>query len=157
MPDRQPADRHEAAVPLGILTLILSILGARSNIYLLDAEGKLVHAMRPLDETRQELKIGEAWVDPRGTVPSEGEDRWVELPDGLYLEAVDNSYRQLELRNRAELLAKRLRQAIKKERAFLDRKSINLHEDLGEAMQAESYRRKGELLKNVLHTDPARR
>jgi predicted ribosome quality control (RQC) complex YloA/Tae2 family protein len=36
--------------------------------------------------------------------------------------------------------------------AFLDRKSINLREDLGEALQAESYKKKGELLKNVLHT-----
>jgi predicted ribosome quality control (RQC) complex YloA/Tae2 family protein len=133
-------------------TLILSILGARSNIYLLDTEGKLAHAMRSLDETRHELKIGEAWTDPRGAVPSDGEDRWAEVPDGLYLDAMDESYRQLELRNKAELLAKRIQQAVKKERAFLDRKSINLREDLGEALQAESCKKKGELLKNVLHT-----
>lgn len=132
--------------------LILSILGARSNIYLLDEEGKLVHAMRPLDETRQELKIGEAWIDPRGAVPSGGEDRWAELPDGRYLEAIDEHYRQLELKNKMELLAKRIQQAVKKERSFLDRKSINLREDLGEALQAESYKRNGELLKSVLHT-----
>ncbi len=132
--------------------LVLSILGARSNIYLLDAKGKLVHSMRPLDETRHELKIGEAWVDPRGAVPSDGGDRWEELPDDLYLEAVDKTYQQLESRSKADLLAKRIQQAIKKERAFLDRKSINLREDLGEAMQAESYKRKGEQLKNVLHT-----
>lgn len=133
-------------------TLILSILGSRSNLYLLDGELKLVHSMRPLDETRQELKTGEAWIAPRGSVPSEGEDRWAELPDDQYLEAVDVSYRKLELRNRAELLQKRIQQVIRKERAFLDRKSINLREDLGEALQAESYKRKGELLKNVLHT-----
>ena len=132
--------------------LLLSILGARSNIYLLDAKGKLVHSMRPLDETRHELKIGEAWADPRGAVPSDGGDRWGDLPDDLYLAAVDRTYRQLELRCKADLLAKRIQQSIKKERAFLDRKSINLREDLGEALQAESYKRKGELLKNVLHT-----
>ncbi len=132
-------------------TMILSILGARSNMYLLNSEGNLVHVMRSLDETRQELKIGEAWSDPRGSVPSEGEDRWEELPDEAYLEAVDRTYRKLELRRKAESIGRRLLQVIKKERAFLDRKSINLREDLGEALQAESYRRKGELLKSVLH------
>ncbi len=150
------ADNRQISISLQSRTdsfrLLLSILGARSNIYLLDAKGKLVHSMRPLDETRHELKIGEAWADPRGAVPSDGGDRWEELPDDLYLEAVDRTYRQLELRYKADLLAKRIQQAIKKERAFLDRKSINLREDLGEALQAESYKRKGELLKNVLHT-----
>ena len=135
----------------GSHTLILSIFGARSNLYLLDEAGNLVHAMRPLDETRQELKMGGAWTDPRGAVPSEGEDRWAEWTDGRYFEAMDESYRRLELSNKAELLAKRVRQAIRKERVFLDRKSINLREDLGQALQAESYKRMGELLKNVLH------
>ena len=136
----------------GSFCMLLSILGARSNIYLLDAEGILVHSMRPLEETRHELKIGAAWADPRGAIPSDGGDRWETLSDELFLEAVDRTYRQLELRYKADLLARRIQQAIKKERTFLDRKSINLREDLGEALQAESYKRKGELLKNVLHT-----
>jgi predicted ribosome quality control (RQC) complex YloA/Tae2 family protein len=42
----------------GALKLILSILGTRSNVYLLDADGALVHAMRSLEDTRRELKIG---------------------------------------------------------------------------------------------------
>ena len=133
-------------------TMILSILGPRSNLYLLNAEDKLVHSMRPLDETRHELKMGEAWIQPRGAVPSAGEDRWEELPDNLYLEAVDKTYRQLELKSRAELIGRRIQQAVKKERVFLDRKSINLREDLGEALTAEANKKRGELLKNVLHT-----
>jgi predicted ribosome quality control (RQC) complex YloA/Tae2 family protein len=131
--------------------LILSILGARSNIYLLDGAGALVHSMRSLEETRNELKIGEAWTEPRGTAPSGGMDRWEELPDDQYLDAIAKTYLQLEQRNRADLLARRIQQALKKEMAFLDRKFINLQEDLGEAKQAEAYRQKGELLKNVLH------
>jgi predicted ribosome quality control (RQC) complex YloA/Tae2 family protein len=133
-------------------TLMLSILGARSNIYLLDAEGKLLHSMRALEDTRSELKIGEGWINPKGTVPSAGGDRWEEVPDEVYLEAVEKTYQQLELRYKADLVARRIQQALKKEKTFLDRKSINLQEDLGEAKQAESFRRKGELLKNVLHT-----
>ncbi len=134
------------------VTLVLSILGVRSNIYLLSADGKLVHSMRPLDETRNELKIGEAWEDPKGSVPSGGVDRWQELTDEEYLDAVERAYQQLEQRRRAEVMARRIQQALKKEKAFLDRKLVNLQEDLGEAKQAEAYKRRGELLKNVLHT-----
>jgi len=44
----------------------------------------------------------------------------------------------------ADLLTRRIQQVLKKERAFLDRKSINLLEDLGEAKQAEAFRHRGE-------------
>jgi predicted ribosome quality control (RQC) complex YloA/Tae2 family protein len=132
--------------------LILSILGARSNIYLLDGQKRILHSMRPLDETRRELRIGEAWADPEGSVLSEGIDRWENLPNSEYLLAIGAHYRQLELKSRTELLARKIEQALKRERLFLDRKAINLREDLGKARQAETYRRAGELLKNVLHT-----
>jgi predicted ribosome quality control (RQC) complex YloA/Tae2 family protein len=132
--------------------LILSILGSRSNIYLLDSGDKLLHSLRALDETRNELKLGDAWVNPQGSVPSDGIDRWQELPDEQFLDALEQTYQRLEQRNRADLLARRVQQALKKEKVFLDRKLTNLQEDLGEAKQAEAYKQKGELLKNVLHT-----
>jgi predicted ribosome quality control (RQC) complex YloA/Tae2 family protein len=131
--------------------LIFSILGARSNLYLLDSGGKLVHSMRSLEETRRELRIGEDWTDPHGTAPNEGVDRWELLPDQEYLEAIGQTYRQLERKGEAELLVHRIEQALKKERSFLDRKAINLQEDLGAAREAETHKRRGELLKNVLH------
>jgi predicted ribosome quality control (RQC) complex YloA/Tae2 family protein len=150
------ADDRQASLKLqsgeGAFTLILSILGGRSNIYLLDAEGKLLHSMRPLEETRSELKIGEAWTNPKGMVPSAGRDRWEDVPDDAYLETIDKAYLQLELKSKADLSARRIQQALKKERAFLDRKSTNLQEDLGEAKQAETFGHRGELLKNALHT-----
>lgn len=135
-----------------VFVLLFSILGVRSNIYLLNADGRLVHSLRSLEETRNELKIGEAWENPQGTVPSVGVDRWQTVPDEEYLDAVERTYRQMELRSRAEGVARRIRQVLKKEKAFLDRKLVNLQEDLGEAKQAEAYRRKGELLKLILHT-----
>jgi predicted ribosome quality control (RQC) complex YloA/Tae2 family protein len=131
--------------------LILSILGARSNLYLLDGEKRLLHSMRPLDETRHELKIGEVWKNPRGTAPTEGTDRWEVLSDEDYLDAIGRAYDQQEQRIEAEQLIRRMEQALKKERAFLDRKAVNLQEDLGEAKKAETFRHAGELLKNVLH------
>jgi predicted ribosome quality control (RQC) complex YloA/Tae2 family protein len=136
----------------GTFVCIFSILGARSNVYLLNPEGKLVHCMRPLEETRRELKIGEDWLNPRGAAPSEGADRWESVPDALYLQAIGKAYHQLEQKRKAELIARRIENAVKKERLFLHRKSLNLQEDLGEAQKAEAYRQKGELLKNVLHS-----
>jgi len=132
--------------------LVLSILGARSNLYLLDSQGKLAHSMRPLEETRRELKIGEPWQDPHGTAPEEGTDRWEELPDEEYLDAIARFYTRLQQKREAERLVRRIEQAIRKERAFLDRKAFNLQQDLGDAKQAETYRQKGELLKSVVHT-----
>jgi predicted ribosome quality control (RQC) complex YloA/Tae2 family protein len=84
-------------------------------------------------------------------VPSEGIDRWEDVPDEEYLKAVGEHYSLLEQKRKAELLTRKIEQALKKERAFLDRKAVNLQEDLGEAKRAESYRHIGELLKNVLH------
>lgn len=132
--------------------LIFSILGARTNLYLLDGRGNLVHSMRPLEDTRRELKIGEPWTNPHGAAPTDGGDRWVDVPDEKFLAALAEHYSQVERRRQAEQLARKIEQALKKEGGFLDRKGIHLQEDLGEAKKAETYRHIGELLKNVLHT-----
>ena len=63
--DRQLALRFSAKE--GQYTLLLSIFGRRSNLYLLDAEDRLIQVLRPLAETRSELVVGEPWVDPGGT------------------------------------------------------------------------------------------
>ena len=54
--------------------LLLSILGPRSNCYVLDAKGCVVHSGRPLGETRRDLSLGDPWIDPDGRPPNEGED-----------------------------------------------------------------------------------
>jgi predicted ribosome quality control (RQC) complex YloA/Tae2 family protein len=132
--------------------LYLSILGARSNIYLTDAAGRLVHSMRPLEDTRRDLNIGALWMDPPGSVPSEGSDRWEEVPDDLYLDAIGKEYGRLEIRRDAETIARKIGQALNRERTLLGRKLNRLQEDLAETRRAESYRKKGELLKTALHT-----
>ncbi|MDR0842755.1 MAG: NFACT family protein, partial [Acidobacteriota bacterium] len=131
--------------------IVFSIMGPRSNIYLLGGDGKLLHALRPLEDTRKELAIGEVWTPPRSAPPSEGEDRWAGIPDAEYLKAIANSYRSLEQRGDADELARRILQAVKKEHAFLERKRVHLQEDLDKARQAETDLRRGELLKIVLH------
>lgn len=140
------------AMPAGAHELLLSILGPRSNVYLLDRDGILVYSVRPLAETRRALVLGSPWTDPEGGPKSEGQDRWEHVADSNYLEAIEETYAGLELQAEAEMLARRLESALSKEAESLERKALNIQEDLGEAIQAENYRRQGELLKGVLHT-----
>ncbi len=136
----------------GLFTLIFSILGTRSNVYLLDSDRKLLHSMRPLEDTRRELQLGQTWRNPGSSVPSRGADRWSRIPDARYLETIADTYLKMERDHELEQLARQITVGIKKEKAFLGRKTINLQEDLGKARQAELTRQKGELLKSVLHT-----
>ena len=131
--------------------IIFSMMGARSNIYLLDSDGRLVHALRPLEETRNELAIGQEWSPPQSAAVSEGIDRWDAVADSAYLNEVAETCLAIERRGDAEDQARRIGQAIKKENAFLDRKRAALMKDLDKAREAQSDRRRGELLKNVLH------
>jgi predicted ribosome quality control (RQC) complex YloA/Tae2 family protein len=136
----------------GAVEIVLSILGPRSNIYLLDQHGVLLYAMRPLAQTRRTLSLGRPWVDPEGGPKSEGSDRWEHMPDPGYLGAIEETYADLERKEETEVLARRIELVLKKEVEFLERKAVNLLQDLGEAVQAEDYRHKGEMLKLVLHT-----
>ncbi len=148
-PNRQV--RVRLATREGESELLLSLLGARSNIYLLDATENLVHSMRPLEATRKDLKIGDAWREPEGTPRDEGADRWAGAPDNQYLENISETYRILERKKDVEVLARRIDAVLSRERAFLERKLVNLQQDLADARLAAEFRRKGELLKSILH------
>lgn len=148
-------DDRQATIRLlsqeGSHELVLSILGSRSNLYLLDRDGKLVHALRPLDQTRPELVLGGQWTRPPGTLRSEGTDRWEAFPEGEYLEAIEQHYRGLEYGRQIDAWTRRIENVLAREEGFLARKHANLQEDLAEARRAEEYKQKGELLKSVLH------
>lgn len=131
--------------------LMLSILGPRSNIYLLDRNRILVFALRPLAETRRALGIGRPWIDPEGMPKSEGEDRWACSPEPAYLRDIERTYAGLEKRAGIEALAGRIAGALSKEADSLERKAVNLQQDLGDALHGEIRRNTGELLKTVLH------
>ena len=131
--------------------IIFSIMGTRSNIYILDSECRLVHAMRSLNETRNELSVGEPWTPPCGAIVPEGIDRWELVADSAYLNETAEEYLALERRNDAQELARRLGQALKKETAFLERKRAAMMKDLSKAQNAQVNRHFGELLKTVLH------
>jgi predicted ribosome quality control (RQC) complex YloA/Tae2 family protein len=133
------------------LELLLSLLGARSNLYLLDGARTLLYALRPLEQTRRELEIGGPWRDPPGGPPRAGTDRWAAEPDERYLVAIEETYRRAAERRGAAELARRAHEALKKELEFFDRKIARLETDLAGAEDPEEIRGKGELLKGVLH------
>jgi predicted ribosome quality control (RQC) complex YloA/Tae2 family protein len=147
--ERQAAFRLRARE--GEFLLVFSVLGKRSNIYLLDEGGILLFSMRRLEDTREDLAFGGEWTDPPGGLRSAGTDRWELVGDELYLEALQETYSSLELQKEFNRLARRLEQSFNKEKAFLERKAGNLSEDLSEAIQADALRKTGELLKSVLH------
>ncbi len=146
--DRQLALRLRAEG--GDFDLLLAIFGARSNLYLLGADGSLAASLRPLDETRPELRIGEPWRSPQSRPAGPGEDRFAALSDDRLLFEIESFYAQREAAGAIEELQRRIERALQKEAKSLDRKLAKLEATLEEAQAAGRLEREGELLKSVL-------
>jgi len=131
-------------------TLLLSLMGARSNLYLLDADDRVRDALRPLARTRRALAIGEPWRDPETAPPSPGPDRFAAVPDAELFAAIESTYAARERAAEAEERARRLEEALGKATSALRRKRAALGRDLEAAGDADRLRRRGELLKSAL-------
>ncbi len=134
----------------GEYDLLLSVLGPRSNVYLIDPDGILVQSLRPLGNTRRNLSLGEPWKNPDSPAPERGADRFADASDDAWFEAVEAHYGALEAGEDAEAGARRLEQALTKQRKGLARRLEALRRDLEAAAEADGLRRRGELLKGVL-------
>jgi predicted ribosome quality control (RQC) complex YloA/Tae2 family protein len=130
--------------------LLLSVLGARSNLYWIDGQGALRAALRPLQETRRGLALGAPWRDPETAAPAEGADRFAAVGDAELLAAIEAHYAERESEGRAQELARRVAQALRKEEASIARTRERIVRELEEAQAGEADRRAGELLKTVL-------
>jgi predicted ribosome quality control (RQC) complex YloA/Tae2 family protein len=146
--DRQLALRLET--PDGERELLLALFGHRSNLLLLDAEDRILAALRPLTATRPELALGGAWVDPASPPPRSGPDRFAQVPDAELLTAIEAHYAELESRGETRSLRRRLEQALRKQARGLDRKLEKLAAEMAEAEAAATCEREGQLLKSVL-------
>jgi predicted ribosome quality control (RQC) complex YloA/Tae2 family protein len=146
--DRQLAVRFEARE--GDYELLLSLLGRRSNIYLLDADGVLRATLRPLRETRPELGLGEPFADPSRELADAGEDRFVDRENADFLATIENHYGGRESERGADDLARRILKAIRKERKNAERRLARVEAELAEADQAPELQRRGDLLKTSL-------
>ena len=148
------ADDRQLALRLrtneGDFDLLLAIFGARSNVYLLSADGSIAASLRPLSETRPELRIGDPWRSPEPRPPGRDEDRFEAVPDDRFLFAIEAMYAEVERAGEVGDLRRRIERALQKEAKSLDRKLAKLEESLEEARTMSQLEREGELLKSVL-------
>jgi predicted ribosome quality control (RQC) complex YloA/Tae2 family protein len=145
--ERQLALR--AAGAEGDLTLLLAIFGRKSNLVVLDAEGRIALALRPLAETRPELAQGEPWQPPGRTLPRAGEDRFAAVADADYLEAIEAHYAERGRASGEDELRRRVAGALRKEAKSLERKLEKVARELASAEAAAQLERHGELLKSA--------
>jgi predicted ribosome quality control (RQC) complex YloA/Tae2 family protein len=146
-------DRVVAAdleTPGGRLQLVLQLLGRRSNVYVLDAAGRLAAALRPLDATRPELSIGEPWRLPASAAPRPGDDRFANTPDPDLLLAIEAAFAEREALGREAALSRQIDQVLHREERRLSRKLEKLEMELASAREASQLARHGELLKGAL-------
>jgi len=146
--DRQLALALET--PEADFELRLQILPQRSNLYVLDAQRRVLAALRPLAETRPELALGEPWRAPTSRAPSEGEDRFAAEPDERFLFAIEAHYAEVEREGELDERRRALEQALRREEKGLARKLEKVDEELARAHEATRLERDGELLKGLL-------
>jgi predicted ribosome quality control (RQC) complex YloA/Tae2 family protein len=140
----------------GRFELLLQLLGPRSNVYLLDAQGRLALSLRPLEETRRDLAGGAPWRPPASAPPRPGEDRFAGVPEEALLAAIEAHYAAAAETSGREGLRRRVELALKRQRDALARKERLLAEDLAAAERAAGLGRLGELLKGALPRVPPR-
>lgn len=139
----------------GNFELLLSLFGRRSNLYLLDASGRILQALRPLRETRSELALQGPYVDPASGPPRAGTDRFADIDDGDLLQRIADQYSgeqttQSEGDERKTLLA-----LLRKERKSAERRIERIESELREADEVGTLERHGELLKaNLARVGP---
>ncbi len=148
--DRQLALRFEARE--GDFELLLALLGRRSNVYLLDAEGVIRATLRTPRETRVELAVGEPFRDPASGLPERGRDRFEDASDEDWLCAVEACYAGAEDERGVEELARRLQKVVRKELKNAERRLARVEAELLESDQASELQRRGDLLKASLAT-----
>jgi len=117
--DRQAALRFEGEA--GVFELLLAILGPRTNLHLLDAEGRVLGALRPLAETRRDLAIGAVWKSPASKPPGEGEDRFAAEPGERFFAALEALAVQREGARETDTLQRRIDRALRRALAAIEK------------------------------------
>jgi predicted ribosome quality control (RQC) complex YloA/Tae2 family protein len=131
--------------------LRLALMGGRSNVYLLDPEDRVRMTLRPIEKTRRDLVLGDVWRDPQPRRVDPGEDRFQDVPDGEFFEALEARAGDRADTDRSEEQVTRLRRLLRRRRQNLERKFGLLEGDLDAGDRAARAERAGELLKSNLH------
>ncbi|RIL01912.1 MAG: hypothetical protein DCC71_17075 [Proteobacteria bacterium] len=148
--DRQAALRFEGEA--GAFDLLLSLLGPRSNAYLLDADARVVGALRPLGETRRDLALGQPWRSPPPRPPAAPSDRFAAVPDDGFFAALEAVAAERAASGEQDSLARRVERALRKGQQAAEKKLALLRGDAAAADEVAALRARGELLKSALAT-----
>jgi predicted ribosome quality control (RQC) complex YloA/Tae2 family protein len=146
--DRQLSLRFSAES--GEFDLLLSLFGRRSNVYLLDEQGRILQALRPLRETRSELALQQPFVDPASGPPRVGSDRFAEVADDDLLAAIAAHYSGEQATQSTDDERRILLAILAKERKAAVRRIERIEAELREAEEVAALERHGELLKSNL-------
>ena len=131
--------------------LLLSILGGRSNLYLLEAEGCVEAFLRPLELTMRGLARGAPWRGPETPPPTAGADRFAAAGEDVLLVEIERFYAERESAQAREAQLRTLQAALSREAAAVIRKRERLREELEAGGDPEDHLRRGQLLKGALH------
>ena len=134
----------------GLRTLLISLMGRRTNVYLLDEGDRLLVTLRPLEATRPELELGRPWRPPGSHAPLHGDDRFSSVPDEELLAAVEARFGAVDAKSLASGLHKQIDHALRKHQRRLSRKLEKIEREMKAAQESIELARHGELLKTQL-------
>ena len=144
----------ELATAEGPLQLLLAVPGRRPNLWVLDAEERVVASLRPPADSRPELAAGQPWRPAPGRPPARDEQRFEGLAGEDLLRAIEASYAPRERGDASAGLRQRIETAVRREARRIERKQGKIAEELARAREAAELGRAGELLKGALASVP---
>jgi predicted ribosome quality control (RQC) complex YloA/Tae2 family protein len=144
----------ELATAEGPLQLVLAVPWRRPNLWVLDAEERVVASLRPPADSRPELAPGQPWRPARGRPPARGEERFAGLAGEELLREIEACYAPRERGDESAGLRQRIETALRREARRIERKQGKIAEELARAREAAELGRAGELLKGALASVP---
>lgn len=130
--------------------LLLALMGRRSNLYLVDAQGLLVAALRPLAQSRPDLVLGAPLTWPDASAPRAGDDRFSALSDAEFFAALEAASADEQQRSAQEGLSARVGRLLRREQHRSERKRESLEQERAAAEADLALQAQGELLKTQL-------
>lgn len=125
-------------------TLVIQLTGRSANVFLLDAERRIVSSLRRFEAEGQ--RYGDVYKLPQ-TAPRPFDDRLQPVdPPASVSAALDTHYSALLETREFDSIAKRAREEAKREKVKLEKLLVNLERDLAGHGDAEHWKRLGDLL-----------
>jgi predicted ribosome quality control (RQC) complex YloA/Tae2 family protein len=128
-----------------VTTVVAQLTGRSANLFLLDSQEKIVHALRkPMGEGQQ---IGETYRPPPQASTRVSHEPTIQRGEFRTMsEAADAHYRQVEVEDEFKTAAAKLKEQLRREISKREKLRINLQKDLAGHGNAGDHKRLGDLL-----------